>query len=54
MYRSIIISQLLINLADQSKSIKGPGVGWGTLPGLQGAGHGLQCKAEGREIRTGR
>ena len=28
--------------------IKGPGDGVGTLPGLQGVGHGLQCKAEGQ------
>ena len=28
----------------EGKSIKGPGVGLGTLPGLQGAGHGLQMR----------
>ena len=33
-------------------AIKGAGVGLGTLPGLQGAGHGLQCKAEGQEKCT--
>ena len=33
-------------------AIKGPGVGVGTLPGLQGVGHGLQCKAEGQETLT--
>ena len=31
-------------------SIKCPGVGLG--PGLQGAGHGLQCKAESQEKLT--
>ena len=33
-------------------AIKGAGVGVGTLPGLQGVGHGLQCKAEGQETLT--
>ena len=30
-------------------AIKVAGVGVGTLPGLQGVGHRLQCKAEGQE-----
>ena len=34
--------------------IKGPGVGLGTLPGLQRVRHGWQCKAEGQETLTGR
>ena len=32
--------------------IKVAGIGVGTLPGLQGVGHGLQCKAEGQETLT--
>ena len=34
--------------------IKVAGIGVGTLPGLQGVGHGLRCKAEGEGQETRR
>ena len=42
----------MLTSLDGGIAIKVAGVGVGTWPGLQGVGHGLQCKAEGQETLT--